>query len=542
MNLAHWLARSAAVFGERPALAHGDTVVCDYREFADRAARGANWLRGRGLAPGDRVGLFRGNDPDYLVWLWSVWWAGLVAVPINAKLHGREAAYILGHSGAKLCLVDAERGQALGAHLPAGCELVGAEALPEVSGLPPADIAERGEDDDAWLFYTSGTTGRPKGVQLTARNLRWCTMAYLAEVQPVSPGDTMLHPAPLSHGGGLYHLPYVLNGGLNVVPASGGFDGAEIAALAAHWRNASFFAAPTMVHRLVEWAAARAAGGVGARPIEGLATICYGGGPMYLADIERALAVIGPHFAQIYGQGESPMTITVLPKHVVLDRAHPRHRERLASVGYAQTMVEVSVRDAEGRALPAGEPGEVCVRGEVVMKGYWQDPDATAKAIREGWLYTGDVGALDADGFLTLLDRSKDLIISGGTNIYPREVEEALLTHPAVAEVSVIGAPDADWGEVVVAWVVPRAPVTEAELDAHCLEHIARFKRPKRWRFIEALPKNNYGKVLKTELRERERALVASQGEKTGPGEAMRKGETTGKAETTGKGATKEGA
>ncbi|MCM5571305.1 AMP-binding protein [Burkholderiaceae bacterium FT117] len=540
MNLAHWLARSAAVFGDRPALAHGETVVCGYREFAGRAARGARWLLDAGLAPGDRVGIFRGNDPDYLVWLWSIWWAGLAAVPINAKLHGREAAYILSHSGAKLCLVDAERGAALSGHAPEGCELVGGGALsgtggsgvgvpaagglPDVSSLEPAPIADRGEEDEAWLFYTSGTTGRPKGVQLTARNLRWCTMAYLAEVQSVSPGDTMLHPAPLSHGGGLYHLPYVVNGGLNVVPASGGFDGAEIAALAGHWRNASFFAAPTMVHRLVEWAAARLREGAGTgtgtgeqgaegrRPIEGLATICYGGGPMYLADIERALEVIGPHFAQIYGQGESPMTITVLPKHVILDREHPRHRERLASVGYPQPMVEVSVRGEDGRELPPGEPGEVCVRGEVVMKGYLDDPKATAAAIRDGWLHTGDVGALDADGFLTLLDRSKDLIISGGTNIYPREVEEALLTHPAVAEVSVVGAPDPDWGEIVVAWVVLREPATEAELDAHCLDRIARFKRPKRWRFAESLPKNNYGKVLKTELRERERAQAAGDG------------------------------
>jgi acyl-CoA synthetase (AMP-forming)/AMP-acid ligase II len=520
MNIAHWLARSAAVFGDRPAIASGEAVVSSYRDFADRAARGARWLLGQGLAPGDRVGLFRGNDADYLRWLWSVWWAGLVAVPINAKLHGREAAYILSHSGARLCLVDGERGAALAGHVPQGCRVVGgaddagevdhlAGALPDISALEPAPLAERGEGDDAWLFYTSGTTGRPKGVQLPHRSLRWCAMAYLAEVQPVAPGDAMLHPAPLSHGSGMYHLPYVLNGGINVVPASGGFDSAEIAALAAHWRNASFFAAPTMVHRLVEWAARRRADlPEGARPIEGLATISYGGGPMYLADIERALDVIGPHFAQIYGQGESPMTITVLPKHVILDRAHPRHRERLASVGYGQTMVEVSVRDADGRELPAGQPGEVCVRGEVVMKGYWQDAEATAKTIRDGWLYTGDVGALDADGFLTLLDRSKDMIISGGTNIYPREVEEALLTHAAVAEVSVIGAPDPDWGEIVVAWVVLRVPASETELDAHCLDRIARFKRPKRWRFVEALPKNNYGKVLKTALRERERALA----------------------------------
>ena len=498
MNLAHWLARSAAVFGGRPAIALGDRACFDYREFADRSARGARWLQAQGFAPGDRIGLFRGNDPQYLLWLWSAWWAGLVAVPINAKLHGREAAWILSHSGARACVADAERAAALAGHLSGGCRVFG-DGFPDVSALDAAPVAERDEDDDFWLFYTSGTTGRPKGVQLSARNLRWATMGYLAEVQPVAPGDAMLHPAPLSHGGGLYHLPYVVNGGLNVVPASGGFEPAEIAALAARWRNASFFAAPTMVHRLVDWAARQQL------RLDGLATICYGGGPMYLADIERALDVIGPHFAQIYGQGESPMTITVLPKHAILDRGHARHRERLASVGYGQPMVEVAVRGPDGSVLGAGEPGEVCVRGEVVMKGYWNDPQASAAAIRDGWLHTGDVGALDADGFLTLLDRSKDLIISGGTNIYPREVEEALLEHPSVAETSVIGAADPDWGEVVVAYVVLRAPATEAELDAHCLQRIARFKRPRRWRIVAELPKNHYGKVLKTELRERER-------------------------------------
>ncbi|MGE5117920.1 MAG: class I adenylate-forming enzyme family protein, partial [Betaproteobacteria bacterium] len=328
------------------------------------------------------------------------------------------------------------------------------------------------------------------------------SLAYLAEVQPVRPGETMLHPAPLSHGSGLYHLPYVLQGALNVVPRSGGFDAAEVLALAAHWRNASFFAAPTMVRRLVDQAKA-----AGARP-EGLATIVYGGGPMYLADIEEALAVVGPHFAQIYGQGESPMTITVLPRHVIDDRSHPRWRERLASVGHAQPMVELSIRAADGTVLPAGATGEVCVRGDVVMEGYWQQPEASAAAIRDGWLWTGDVGRLDAEGFLTLLDRSKDLIISGGANIYPREVEEALLAHPAVHEAAVIGRPDAEWGEIVVAYVVLDAPATEAELDAHCLARIARFKRPKAYRFVDALPKNHYGKVPKTELREMDRRAV----------------------------------
>src|SRR5690606_5873189 len=217
-----------------------------------------------------------------------------------------------------------------------------AGALPDISALEPAPLAERGEGDDAWLFYTSGTTGRPKGVQLPHRSLRWCAMAYLAEVQPVAPGDAMLHPAPLSHGSGKYHLPYVLKHGLNVLPQSGGFDPAEIAALVAHLRNASPLAAPTMVSRLVDWARGKPTA------LAGLASVVHGGGPMYLADIEVACAVLGPHLAQIYGQGESPMTITVWPKHIIEGRAHPRHRERLASVGYPQPMVEVSIRALGG--------------------------------------------------------------------------------------------------------------------------------------------------------------------------------------------------
>jgi long-chain acyl-CoA synthetase len=339
---------------------------------------------------------------------------------------------------------------------------------------------------------------------LAARQLRAASLGYLSEVQGIAAGDVMLHPAPLSHGAGLYHLPYVMHGGVNVVPASAGFDPAEIVELAAFWRNASLFAAPTMVRRLVDHVQAS-----GQQPPQGLATITYGGGPMYLADIERALQVIGPQFAQIYGQGESPMTITVLPRDVINDQRHPRHRERLASVGYAQPMLELSIRNAEGGELPVGETGEVCVRGEVVMQGYWQQPEATAAAVRDGWLYTGDLGRLDAEGFLTLLDRSKDLIISGGSNIYPREVEEVLLQHPAVHEACVVGRRDAEWGESVVAYVVVRSPVDAAALDAFCRQHIARFKRPRHYRFVEALPKNNYGKVLKTALRD----LEAQRGE-----------------------------
>jgi len=196
------------------------------------------------------------------------------------------------------------------------------------------------------------------------------------------------------------------------------------------------------------------------------------------------------------------MTITALSKFHHADRAHPRHAERLASVGLPHSVVEVTIRDEDGRELGPGEIGEVCVRGDVVMSGYWNNADASARALRGGWLWTGDLGAFDDDGFLTLKDRSKDLIVSGGSNIYPREVEEVLLAHPAVAEACVVGRPDREWGEAVVAFVVPRAEAPDiAQLDRFCLEHIARFKRPKDYRFVRALPKNNYGKVLKTELR-----------------------------------------
>jgi long-chain acyl-CoA synthetase len=302
----------------------------------------------------------------------------------------------------------------------------------------------------------------------------------------------------MSHGSGHYNFAHVMAAANQVIPESGHFDPAEIFSLFAHWRGVDMFAAPTMVHRLVAHARGHAPA------MTGLKTIVYGGGPMYLQDLRSALDAMGPHFAQIYGQGESPMTITVLSKADILDNAHPRHEARLASVGVAQPAVEVRVADDEDRSLPAGEIGEILVRGPSVMRGYWRNPEATAETLRNGWLHTGDVGSFDEDGYLTLRDRSKDMIISGGSNIYPREVEEVLLRHPAVSEVSVVGRRHPDWGEEVIAFVVLRTDqrVAEQDLDALCLDHIARFKRPKAYRFVAELPKNNYGKVLKTVLRE----------------------------------------
>jgi long-chain acyl-CoA synthetase len=500
VNAAYWLERAAVGRPAHPAIFRGAGVWSDYRGLARRAALLAGGLRERlALAPGDRVAIVMRNQPEYLVALYAAWWAGACAVPVNAKLHPREVAVILEDSAARVVVVSddwtAGIGQAI-AGLAQPPEVIEAGRLDAWHADAPARRADAAAWDLAWLFYTSGTTGRPKGAMLTHRNLEQMTLGYFADVDGVRLDGRLLHAAPISHGSGLYNFTHLSQGAAQVVPESSAFDPAEVLELLEVHRQVSFFAAPTMVQRLVE--AARHAGATA----PGLRTLVYGGGPMYVAHAQAALEVLGPRLVQIYGQGESPMTITALSRAHHADRSHPRYLQRLASVGVPQAVVEVAVRDQAGRDLPPGAVGEICVRGDVVMAGYWGNEEASAQALRGGWLHTGDVGSFDEDGFLTLKDRSKDLIVSGGSNIYPREVEEVLLRHPAVAEASVVGRPDAEWGESVVAFVVPRGEAPpSAELDSLCLEHIARFKRPKEYRFVDGLPKNNYGKVVKTELR-----------------------------------------
>ncbi|MCB2017470.1 MAG: AMP-binding protein [Hydrogenophaga sp.] len=504
MNLAHLLQRQALQHPERPAIFDGTRRVATHAQWAQRAARAGARLRSAGLQPGERVVLFMRNHPRYLELLFGAWWAGLVVVPVNAKLHLKEVQWIVENSGARWAFVTSDV-------VPDPAELTGLDGVMEIDsaecamwleageGLP--GIEDRAPDDTAWLFYTSGTTGRPKGVMITHRNLMTMGLGYFNDVDPVAPQDAIVYAAPMSHGAGLYALPHLMAGARHVVPASGGFDATELFELGRQVGPLSLFAAPTIVKRIVDEAEAQ-----GLTPEQcgqSFKTIVYGGAPMYAADIRRALRIMGPRFVQIYGQGESPMTGTALSRAHLADLNHPRHEARIASIGVAQTPVRIRVAGPDGQSLPVGEVGEVLIQGDSVMAGYWRNPEATAAAIRDGWLWTGDMGALDADGFLTLKDRSKDLIISGGSNIYPREVEEVLLHAPGVAEVAVVGAPDPEWGEIVVAFVVPQpgASIDAKALDTFCLDQIARFKRPKRYVFVEALPKNNYGKVLKTELR-----------------------------------------
>jgi acyl-CoA synthetase (AMP-forming)/AMP-acid ligase II len=332
---------------------------------------------------------------------------------------------------------------------------------------------------------------------LSHRNLLAMALNYYADVDRPPTGSSMVHAAPISHGSGLWNFSMVARGVTQVFPESGRYEVPETVALMNRWPDCSIFLAPTMLKRLVENPSVH-----DLKP-GALRLVSYGGAPMYVSDLKRGLDTLGNVLCQLYGQGESPMTITHLSREIHAQRQHPRWEARLASAGVADTCVEVRVVDEDGRPLPVGCIGEIIVKGDTVMAGYWDNPEATARSLRNGWLWTGDVGAFDEDGFLTLKDRSKDMIISGGSNIYPREIEDVLNLHPAVAECSVVGRPHPEWGEEVVAFVVPRpgAAVTPAELDRLCLDNIARFKRPKDYRFIEALPKNNYGKILKTELR-----------------------------------------
>jgi long-chain acyl-CoA synthetase len=503
LNLAALLLRAAQREPERPAIAVGTRPVASYRALAAQARALAGALRHRyELAPGDRVALVMTNSAETIPAMFACWIAGLCAVPINAKLHPKELGYILEHAGARLCLCTADLESQLAplaAGLPALRVLLvaGTPEFRRLADTDPLEATDVASDATAWLFYTSGTTGRPKGAMLTHRNLLFMSLAYYADIDALDQPGAIIHAAPLSHGSGLYVLPHIGRAATHVIPEAGHFEPAELVGLVNHHGAASCFAAPTMLTRLLDSPAA------GALDPGRLRTIVYGGGPMYVADLERALALCGPRLAQIYGQGESPMTITCLDKAMHAADAHPRHQARLASTGVAFTGVEILIAGPDDQPLPAGAVGEVLTRSDCVMAGYWRDPAASEASLRGGWLHTGDLGSLDEDGLLTLKDRSKDLIIRGGSNIYPREIEEVLLRHPGVVEVAVVGCPDPEWGEEVVAFVVARAdtPPSAAELDALCLDNVARFKRPRHYRFVDALPKNNYGKVLKTALR-----------------------------------------
>lgn len=485
MNLFAMLDQAASRFPDRGAVYDGECCVCTWAELRDRTLRLAASIRQQ-HGVGARIAIAAHNRPEIIEVMFATWAAECVVVPINYKLHPREMAQILDDAGAAQVFASSAIDAELAPITTVPTEIIDSEDYSRRLSATPVAAPHTDPSALAWLFYTSGTTGRSKGAMLSHRNLTAMTVAHLADIDAPDQDGSLVHAAPMSHGSGLYILPYVLRAARQVVPSSGAFDPDEFLDLCEYHPTVSAFLAPTMVQRLVDTGRARPAN---------LKTIVYGGGPMYVESLRKAITAFGPIFAQIYGQGESPMTITGLrgADHESDDDAI------LGSVGYARSGMQVAVLRADGQPAPVGEIGEIVCRGDAVMSGYWQNRDATEAALKDGWLYTGDMGSFDARGFLTLRDRSKDVVISGGSNIYPREVEEILLEHPGVAEACVVGTPDAEWGEVVVAFIV--GAVDPAALDALLLERIARFKRPKRYEFVDELPKNSYGKVLKRELR-----------------------------------------
>jgi len=501
MNIANWLNDAAHRWPTRPALFEGDRQIADYQRFAENVrARACQLSHEFNIEPGDRIALFMKNRCEYLELFYAIWWIGAVAVPINCKLHRNEAAWIADNAQARLIFTDDGK---LFAHkdLADDCRELAVIEWPALSVPNPTSLrvpVSRNTDDLAWLFYTSGTTGRSKGVMLTHGNLTAMSLCYPVDVDPVSAEDAAVYAAPMSHGAGLYNFIHVRCGARHVVPVSRGFKADELFELATRLGSVSLFAAPTMVKRMVEQARRQAYAG------EGLKTIVYGGAPMYLADLQDAVDTFGPRLVQIYGQGESPMTVSALPRELIADRSHPEWARLGSSVGRAQSCIEIRIVDPERRTLSAGLSGEIAVRGATVMHGYWRNEAATSETLVDGWLFTGDIGYLDAEGFLTLTDRSKDVIITGGSNVYPREVEEVLALHPDVFEVCVVGEPDAQWGESVVAFVVARehSCLDEAQLNAWFIERMASFKKPKKYLFRTELPKSGYGKILKTDLRQ----------------------------------------
>lgn len=510
MNISMLLTKTARIFPEKLAFIHGSRQRT-YAAFNDRVNRLAGALERLGVRQGQNVAILQYNYPETYEALFACFKLGCGAVPINFRLHPKEFAFIIDHSEAQAVILSPEFNESI---LQVRDRIPGAKHLVSLAGAPAGLLdyetllaaesgkwvdAEVSPDDLAWLFYTSGTTGMPKGAMLTHRNLLAMTMNFYADIAPgFTPEDVILHAAPLSHGSGLYGLPNIGKGATNVILASKSFDPELIFQSIEKYRVTNMFAAPTMIKMLIDHPA------VDRYDLGSLRSLNYGGAPMMVEDLKKAIEKLGPCLVQLFGQGESPMTISYLPHWAHRTDTGPEVIGRLASAGFARTDVEVKIFDEEDRELPVGKIGEIVTRSDLVMKGYWKNPEATATSLRNGWLHTGDVGFLDECGYLFLMDRSKDMIISGGENIYPREIEEALARHPAVREVSVIGVPDPKWGEAIKAVValVPGKTATEKELIAFCQDNIASYKKPKSVDFVDDLPKSNYGKILKRDLRE----------------------------------------
>lgn len=521
-NLARLLTHTAQLFPERIALIQGDQrwtwAQIDQRVDALVAA-----LTALGVKRGDRILQQSRNNLAMFEAGWAAFRMGCVWVPTNFRLAPGEVAYLGASSGAVVMLAEsvfAEHVAATRAAAPALRQLLwigddvpagepgesSYEALVQQHlGAPPAE-AVVAYDDPLWFFYTSGTTGKPKAGILTHGQMNFVVTNHLADLIPgTDERDVSLAVAPLSHGAGIHALLNVARGAATVLLPGEKMDASLVWQLVEAHRVSNLFTVPTIVKLLVEHPA------VDQHDHSSLRYLIYAGAPMYRADQRLALQKLGPVLVQYFGLGEVTGCITVLPAHMhSADDKHPD--ANIGSCGRPRTGMQVAVLDTDMRPVPTGEIGEICVRGGAVFAGYHDNPEATAKAMRGGWFHTGDLGRLDARGLLYITGRESDMYISGGSNVYPREAEEVLLTHPGVAEVAVLGLPDRIWGEIGVAVVVRRAgppPVSADELLAFLDGRLARYRWPRQFFFWDALPKSGYGKITKKDVR----ALLFERGE-----------------------------
>jgi acyl-CoA synthetase (AMP-forming)/AMP-acid ligase II len=518
MNLGHLLAQTAALFPDRPGLVHGERTWT-WREIDARVSAMVEALRSLGIGPGDRLLVLSRNNLPMFESCWVAFRLGAVWVPTNFRLMPPEVAWLGASSGAVAMLAEdcfADHVDAVKASSPALRHVItigrpregelGHEQLVAAHlGAQPAD-AVVAADDPLWFFYTSGTTGRPKAGILTHGQMAFVVANHLADLIPgTTEEDCSIAVAPLSHGAGIHALLNVARGAATVLLPGEKLEPEVFWQLVERHRVSNLFTVPTIVKMLVEHPA------VDAFDHGSLRHVIYAGAPMYRADQQRALQKLGPVLVQYFGLGEVTGCITVLPPAMhSADDADPN--ANVGSCGRARTGMEVAILDAQCRPLPTGTVGEICCRGPGVFAGYHDNPDATAKALRGGWFHTGDLGRMDERGLLYITGRESDMYISGGSNVYPREVEEVLLTHPGVAEAVVLGVPDEKWGEVGVAVIVRRAqsPSLDAEaLLAHLDGRCARYRWPRHIFFWDALPRSGYGKVTKKDIR----ALLVARGD-----------------------------
>ncbi len=504
MNLAHILTQNARRHGNRPGFIWADRTWT-WKEIEAEVSALAAGMAARGIGKGDRV-LVHSKNCDEMFWsMFATFKIGAVWVPTNFRLMADEVAELAISSGATafLCHGDfPEHAETVAARCPGiaftwriGEAPFGETSLSDViksnAGRPFVDVAVD-HDDPCWFFFTSGTTGRSKASVLTHGQMAFVVTNHLCDLMPgTTETDASLVVAPLSHGAGVHQLCQAARAVPTILLPTERFDIDEAFRLIEKHRVTNMFTVPTILKMLVEHPA------VDKHDHSSLRYIIYAGAPMYREDQKAALAKLGKVLVQYFGLGEVTGNITVLPPalHDPEDGPHAR----IGTCGFERTGMQVSIQDDNGRELQPFETGEICAIGPAVFAGYYENPEANAKAFRDGWFRTGDLGHMDEEGFVYITGRASDMYISGGSNIYPREVEEKVLTHPAVGEVAIVGVPDPVWGEVGIAVCVAREgmQVSEGEIAEYLAAKVPRYKMPKRFFFWEALPKSGYGKVPK---------------------------------------------